>query len=104
VWENIVLPAPENGLVARRARGVAAGLDGAIAISEKARLGLSLAGVPDRAHRDHPDGVDVDHFSPASSPHEAMRISASLGSSRRRGSRTSSWRCVCCATAAWMRR
>ena len=68
VWDNIVLPAPENGLVARRTREVAAGLDGAIAISEKTRLALTLAGVPDERIETLPMGVDVEHFSPAARP------------------------------------
>ena len=76
VWENIALPAPENPLVARRMREVAAGLDGAIAISERARLGLTLAGVPDDRIETIPMGVDVEHFSPrgADSPDGPFRV------------------------------
>ena len=70
VWENIVLPAPENGLVSRRAAEVAAGLDGAIAISEKARLGLAVAGVPEERIEVIPMGVDVSHFLPGARPED----------------------------------
>ncbi|MEA2423274.1 MAG: alpha-maltose-phosphate synthase [Thermoleophilaceae bacterium] len=62
VWENIMLPAHENAVVARRAARVAGGLDGAIAISERARLGLELAGVPGERIETIPMGVDVEHF------------------------------------------
>jgi phosphatidyl-myo-inositol dimannoside synthase len=66
VWENIPLPAPENPLVARRVRRVAAGLDHCIAISDDARLGLELAGVPPERIDVLPMGVDVERFRPES--------------------------------------
>jgi glycosyltransferase involved in cell wall biosynthesis len=77
VWENIALPPPENGLVARRSAEVAAGLDAAIAITEKARLGLELAGIPTERIEVIPMGVDVSHFSPredAPGAHGPLRI------------------------------
>jgi glycosyltransferase involved in cell wall biosynthesis len=65
VWENIPLRAPENPLVARRVRAVAAGIDHCIAISEDARLHLELAGVPGERIDVLPMGVDVERFVPA---------------------------------------
>ena len=65
VWENIPLPAAENMLVARRTRVVAAQVDYCIAISERARLHLRLAGVPDERIEVLPMGVDVERFAPA---------------------------------------
>jgi glycosyltransferase involved in cell wall biosynthesis len=75
VWENIPLPAAENPVVARRAREVAAGLDYCIAISERARLHLRLAGVPEERIEVLPMGVDVERFAPAGDePEGALRI------------------------------
>jgi len=68
VWENIPLPAAENPVVARRVRAVAAGLDHCIAITERARLHLRLAGVPDERIEVLPMGVDVERFAPAADP------------------------------------
>lgn len=65
VWENIPLPAPENAIVARRVRRVAAGLDHCIAISEAARLHLELSGVPAERIDVSPMGIDLDRFVPA---------------------------------------
>ena len=65
VWENIPLPVAENPVVAKRAREVAAGLDHCIAISERARLHLRLAGVPEERIEVLPMGVDVERFAPA---------------------------------------
>lgn len=65
VWENIPLPVPENPLVARRVREVAAGLDHCVAISEDARLHLQLAGIPPERIDVLPMGVDVERFAPA---------------------------------------
>ena len=64
VWENIPLPAAENRLVARRVRAAAAGLDYCVAITERARLHLTLAGVPDERIVVQPMGVDVERFAP----------------------------------------
>ena len=65
VWENIPLPAAANGVVARRARAVAEGLDACIAISEDARLHLELAGVPPERIEVFPMGIDLERFAPA---------------------------------------
>ena len=65
VWENIPLPAPQNALVARRVRRVAAGLDHCVAISEAARLHLELSGVPPERIDVLPMGVDLERFAPA---------------------------------------
>ena len=65
VWENIALPAAANGVVARRARAVAEGLDACIAISEDARLHLELAGVPPERIEVFPMGIDLERFAPA---------------------------------------
>jgi glycosyltransferase involved in cell wall biosynthesis len=65
VWENIPLPAPENSVVARRVRHVAAGLDRCVAISEDARLHLELSGVPADRIDVLPMGIDLDRFAPA---------------------------------------
>ncbi len=64
VWENIPLPAPENRVVARRVRRVAAGIDHCVAISDDARLHLELAGVPRERIDVLPMGVDVERFAP----------------------------------------
>ena len=57
-------PAARAGEPARRAsrRGVAAGLDHCVAISEDARLHLELAGVPSERIDVLPMGVDVERF------------------------------------------
>ncbi len=64
VWENIALPAPPNGAVARRVARVAAGVDHCVAISEAARLHLELAGVPSERIDVLPMGIDVEAFAP----------------------------------------
>lgn len=64
VWENIALPEPANPLVARRVETVARGVDHCIAISERARLHLRLAGVPDERIEVLPMGVDLQRFHP----------------------------------------
>jgi glycosyltransferase involved in cell wall biosynthesis len=64
VWENIPLPAPENPVVARRVRTVAAAIDRCIAISDDARLHLELAGVPPDRIDVLPMGIDLQRFSP----------------------------------------
>lgn len=64
VWENIPAPAAPNRLLERRARRVAAALDGCVAISEAAKLHLELAGVPAERIRVFPMGVDVERFAP----------------------------------------
>jgi glycosyltransferase involved in cell wall biosynthesis len=69
VWENIPLPAAENSLVERRSRAVAGGLDYCIAISERARLHLRLAGVPEERIEVLPMGVDIERFTPAGEAH-----------------------------------
>lgn len=68
VWENIAAPQPPNRRVAARMRAVAAGVDRCIAISDRARLHLELAGVPADRIDVLPMGVDVEHFSPADPP------------------------------------
>jgi glycosyltransferase involved in cell wall biosynthesis len=68
VWENIALPAPENALVARRARQVAEGADHFIAITDRARLHLEVAGVPPERITVQPMGIDLDRFRPAGAP------------------------------------
>jgi glycosyltransferase involved in cell wall biosynthesis len=76
VWENIALPAPENAMVERRVAAVAAGLDRCLAISERARLHLVLAGVPDERIEVIPMGVDLERFTPNEAPRagEPLRI------------------------------
>jgi len=78
IWQNIPLPAVENPLVARRVRAAAAGLDYAIAITERARLHLTLAGVPEERVEVLPMGVDVERFAPAAfepiSPGRPLRV------------------------------
>lgn len=64
VWENIAVPPPANAAVARRAQTVAAGLDRALAISERARLHLRVAGVPEDRIEVLPMGVDLERFAP----------------------------------------
>jgi glycosyltransferase involved in cell wall biosynthesis len=68
VWENIPAPPPENPLVAQRRRAVADGLDRFLAITERARLHLELAGVPPERIDVLPMGIDVEHFAPAEDP------------------------------------
>jgi glycosyltransferase involved in cell wall biosynthesis len=63
-WENIELPHPENGLVATRMQRVAEGADHFIAISDRARLHLELAGVPAERITKQPMGIDLERFSP----------------------------------------
>jgi phosphatidyl-myo-inositol dimannoside synthase len=65
VWDNIALPARENGFVERRVHAVALGLDRCLAISERARLHLVLAGVPDERIDVIPMGVDLERFTPS---------------------------------------
>lgn len=65
VWENIPLPTPENAVVAKRVRRVAAGVDHCVAISEDAALHLRLSGVPPERIEHLPMGIDLDRFTPA---------------------------------------
>jgi phosphatidylinositol alpha-1,6-mannosyltransferase len=71
VWENIAVPAVENGHVQRRMRAVAAGVDRFLAISERARLHLHLADVPASRVEVLPMGVDLDRFRPTSKAEQA---------------------------------
>lgn len=64
VWENIAFPVATNRAVARRVERVAAGLDRALAISERARLHLELHGVPADRIEVIPMGVDLERFAP----------------------------------------
>lgn len=67
VWENIAFPAPANGAVRRRVARVAAGVDRALAISERARLHLEVNGVPAERIEVVPMGVDLTRFTPRTS-------------------------------------
>jgi glycosyltransferase involved in cell wall biosynthesis len=64
VWENIAVPQTANRLVDRRVATVAAGLDRAVAITERARLHLTVAGVPEDRIEVLPMGVDLERFAP----------------------------------------
>ena len=92
VWENIPLPAAENPVVARRVRAVAAGLDHCVAITERARLHLRLAGVPDERIEVLPMGVDVERFAPAADGEQsgdgrALRVLSRRAAGQREGRR-----------------
>jgi glycosyltransferase involved in cell wall biosynthesis len=82
IWDNIALPARENALVERRVHHVAAGLDRCLAISERARLHLALAGVPDERIEVIPMGVDLERFTPHDSSRAANEPLAVLSVSR----------------------
>ena len=79
VWENIAVPVLETARVEQRTREVAARADRFLAISERSRIHLRLAGVPDERIDVQPMGVDVERFRPAadrSSPgdHAPLRV------------------------------
>ena len=102
VWENIAVPLPENGRVAQRGRRVAEGVDHFLAISDRARLHLEIAGVAPERITVQPMGIDLGRFRPAERDGDARRpleLLCGPGSCPRRGSRTSSSP-ACCATAA----
>ena len=61
-WENIPYREPENALVARRVARVAAGVDHCIAITERAKLHLEVAGVPSERITVQPMGIDLERF------------------------------------------
>jgi glycosyltransferase involved in cell wall biosynthesis len=63
-WENVPLPHYPNHRVARRARAVARAVDHFLAISERARLHLELAGVGRERITVLPIGIDTERFSP----------------------------------------
>ena len=75
-WENIAVPPLPNARVAARVAAVAAGVDRWIAISDRARVHLELAGVPAERIEVLPMGVDLDHFSvnPVRSGEGPLRI------------------------------
>jgi glycosyltransferase involved in cell wall biosynthesis len=64
VMENIPLKPHPNALVAARAREAAAAVDHFIAITERARLHLRLAGVPEERISVIPLGTDTQAFRP----------------------------------------
>jgi glycosyltransferase involved in cell wall biosynthesis len=64
-WENVPLPPHPNKRVVRRARAVARGVDRFLAISDRARLHLELAGVERERITVLPIGIDTDRFAPA---------------------------------------
>ncbi len=64
VMENIPFKPHPNRLVAARANEVAAGVDRFIAITDRARLHLRSAGVPEDRITVMPLGIDVDTFHP----------------------------------------
>lgn len=71
VWENIALPAPPNRLVARRAEIVAHGVDRFLAITERAREHLLVAGVPAERIEVIPMGVDLARYTPQAAARRA---------------------------------
>jgi glycosyltransferase involved in cell wall biosynthesis len=68
VMENIPFKPHPNALVASRARKVAAGVDHFVAITERARLHLRAAEVPDERISVIPLGTDTEAFRPAGAP------------------------------------
>jgi glycosyltransferase involved in cell wall biosynthesis len=68
VWENIPLRRSDNQLVERRVRNVAEGADHFLAVSERARRHLELAGAPAERITVLPMGVDVQRFTPTEEP------------------------------------
>jgi glycosyltransferase involved in cell wall biosynthesis len=76
VWENIAIPVLETARVEQRSREVAARADRFLAISERSRVHLQLAGVPDERIEVQPMGVDVERFRPPD--RSARGASASL--------------------------
>ncbi len=64
VMENIAYPPQANRAVVARAQAIAAGADHFLAITERARLHLQLAGVPDDRITVLPLGTDTDRFAP----------------------------------------
>lgn len=64
VMENIAYPPQANSLVRARARAIAGGADHFLAITERARLHLQLAGVPDDRITVLPLGTDTERFAP----------------------------------------
>ena len=68
VMENIPFKPHPNRHVAARAREVAAGVDQFIAITDRARLHLRTAGVPDERITVLPLGTDVEAFRPPNQP------------------------------------
>ena len=70
VWENIPLKAPENPYVERRTATVAAGVDHFVAITERARVHLEMAGVERDRITVQPMGIDLERFTPRDAPHD----------------------------------
>ena len=64
-WENIPVRPVENRFVERRTVQVASGIDHVLAISERARLHLELAGVPPERISVVPMGIDLERFTPS---------------------------------------
>jgi glycosyltransferase involved in cell wall biosynthesis len=64
-WENIASPPLPNARVGARVAAVAAGVDRWIAITDRARLHLELAGVPPARIEVLAMGVDLEHFAAA---------------------------------------
>lgn len=73
VMENIAFAPARNRFVAARVRAVAAGVDRFVAITERARLHLQTAGVPDERITVLPLGVDTDRFTPVDTHGAAER-------------------------------
>jgi glycosyltransferase involved in cell wall biosynthesis len=70
VMDNIAFKAHPNRRVARRSREVAEGVDRFLAITERARLHLRTAGVPEERIAVLPLGTDIEAFRPRESPRE----------------------------------
>ena len=65
VMENIAFWPPQNPVVARRVARVVEGIDHFVAITERARLHLTTAGVPAERITVLPVGVDTQRFAPS---------------------------------------
>lgn len=64
IWENIPFVPAENRKVAARTARVAAEVDHFLAISERSRLHLNVAGVEDERITVQPMGIDLGRFTP----------------------------------------